>query len=450
MALRKFPEGFVWGVATSSYQIEGAWDEDGKGESIWDRFSHTPNRVLNGDTGDTACDHYHRMNEDIELLKTLGVKSYRFSIAWPRVLPDGRGKPNPKGLAFYERLVDGLLEAGITPNATLYHWDLPQVLQDAGGWPARETADAFARYAGLMFDTLGDRVPFWATFNEPWVISFLGHANGQFAPGIASVPAAYQCAHHLLLAHGKAVQEYRRRSLPGKIGIVLNTEYPVPASDSEADKAAAQRYFEEYISVFAEPLFKGSYPAMLMDWIGPMAPKIEDGDMDLIRQPIDFLGMNYYTSRLVHYSPSGGYLKLQTEPLTLPMSGHTEVGWGIYPPGMTALLRHYSETYPDLPPIYVTENGCAARDAAGTDDFVDDRDRVAYLREHFLAAQDALHAGVDLRGYYVWSFLDNFEWADGYRPRFGLVRVEYATQKRIPKRSFHWYRQVIEDNGVWE
>jgi len=450
MAFRKFPNNFMWGAAASSYQIEGAWNEDGKGESIWDRFCSRPGQVANGDTGEIACDHYHRWKEDVNLLKELGVKAYRFSVSWPRVLPGGHGQANPRGLAFYERLVDALLEASITPMLNLYHWDLPQELQDAGGWPARITTDRFAEYSDLMFRTLGDRVPYWVTFNEPWVISFLGYANGQMAPGISDHTQAYQTAHNLLVAHGKAVQAFRTRGLKGQIGIVLNTEYPVPESESQPDVDACRRFFEQYVTLFADPLFRGCYPAMLMDWIGPAAPKIEPGDLELIRQPLDFMGMNYYTSRKVGYDSAGGHLKARVSPLTMPMSGYTDVGWGIYPAGLTAMLRHYSETYPGLPPLFISENGAAANDVPDEKGFVADWERVAYLRAHIQAASDAIAAGVDLRGYFVWSLMDNFEWAEGYRPRFGIVRVNYETQQRIPKQSFAWYKQVIAENGLWE
>lgn len=451
MAFRKFPEGFIWGVATSSYQIEGAWNEDGKGESIWDRFCHQPNRIANGDTGDVACDHYHRWSEDLALLKTLNVRAYRFSISWPRVLPEGKGKPNPKGLAFYQRLVDALLEAGIIPFVNLYHWDLPQALQETGGWPNRDTVEHFVEYAVLMLETLGDRVPYWITFNEPWVISFLGYADGMMAPGLCDYTQAYQTAHHLLLAHGKTVQAFREwRNRGSKIGIVLNVEYPEPETDSPADRDACQRFLEQYVSLFADPLFKGQYPQMLMDWIGAMAPKIAPDDMTIIGSPMDFVGMNYYTARWVRYSPAG-HLKAFVSPRTMPMSGYTEMGWGIYPAGLTAMLLHYHENYGrNLPPMFLSENGCAARDVPDENGFVADWERIAYLRSHFLAASDAIRAGVDLRGYFVWSLLDNFEWAEGYRPRFGLVRVDYETQRRIPKKSFEWYRQVIVDNGLWE
>jgi beta-glucosidase len=449
MTMKKFPEGFLWGAATASYQIEGAWNEDGKGESIWDRFSHLPYRIRNGDTGDTACDHYHRMPQDVALMKELGLKSYRFSISWPRVLPAGHGQPNSKGLEFYDRLLDRLLEAGIQPNATLNHWDLPQAIQEAGGWPNRDTTSWFAEYARLMFDRLGDRVALWATHNEPFVVAFPGYGQGHMAPGIANISQAYQAAHHLLLSHGKAVEVFRQGNYSGEIGIVLNLDHSVPASESEADRAACQRHYEENLALFASPLFNGYYPETLFGWLGPAAPQVLPGDMELISRPIDWLGLNYYFSMEVAHDPRGGYLKLAARQKTLPMWGHTEMGWGIYPAGLTEVLLDFKDNYGN-PKMFITENGCAALDIPDGNGFVKDSERINYLRAHFLAAHEAVEAGANLKGYFVWSFMDNFEWAEGYTPRFGLVRVDYPTQARIPKQSFHWYREVIAANGLAE
>jgi beta-glucosidase len=454
MSLIEFPAGFMWGSATSSYQVEGAWNLDGKGESIWDRFCHTPQRVVNGDSGDIACDQYHRLDEDVALMAQLGLKTYRFSISWPRVLPVGRSAANPKGLDFYDRLVDRLLAAGIVPNATLYHWDLPQALQDEGGWPARTTVDAFADYARLMFERLGDRVALWATINEPWVVSFLGYGSGQMAPGIADASQAYQTAHHLLLAHGRAVQVFRQGGYHGQIGIALNCEHTLPVAgasrrEAEANKAACQRSHDQNIALFADPLFTGRYPAALMAWLGSMAPKLQPGDLETIASPIDFLGVNYYTTTRVAYDPNGGLLKIRNLPVTLPMWGHTEMGWGVYPDGLRHILLLFKEHYGN-PPMYITENGCATRDDPDANGFVDDRERIDFLRAHFLTAAAALRQGANLRGYYVWSLFDNFEWAEGYRQRFGLTRVDFDTLVRTPKHSFHWYKEVIAANGVWE
>jgi beta-glucosidase len=449
MATRKFPEGFLWGSATASYQIEGGWNDDGKGESIWDHYTHTPGMILKGDTGDVACDHYHHMPEDVSLMKGLGMKSYRFSISWPRVLPEGKGAVNAKGLGFYDRLVDKLLEAGIQPMVTLNHWDLPQALQNAGGWASRDSADWFADYARVMFEKLGGRVPFWATHNEPWVVAFMGYGMGLFAPGLADTTLAYQVAHNLLLSHGKAVQVFRQSHTKGGIGIVLNASHKAPASDKEEDQAAAQRALDFELGVFADPIFKGEYPQKLIKWLGPMAPKVQDGDMALIHAPLDFMGLNYYMGFDVAHDANGGLYKFSQVQKTLPMSGYTEVGWGVHPAGLKALLLHLKETYGN-PPVYITENGTAARDFPDGKGYVEDWERVNYLRSHLLAAHDAIQAGANLRGYFVWSLMDNFEWAQGFTPRFGIVRVDYATQKRVPKLSAHWYREVISRNTVDE
>ncbi len=442
----QFPEGFIWGAAASAYQIEGAWNEDGKGESIWDRFVRRPHNVLNGETGNVACDHYHRMPEDVALMKALGLRSYRFSISWPRVLPLGRGAVNQRGLDFYERLVDRLLAAGILPNAGLNHWDYPQALQEAGGWSNRESADWFADYARLVFDRLGDRVPFWTTHNEPWVIAFLGYGSGVFAPGICDTSQAYRAAHHLLLGHGKAVQVFRQGGYRGEIGIVLNLEHTVPASQSEADQAACGRAYEQNSGLFLEALFRGRYPEALWTWIGPHAPPVQADDFRLIQEPIDFLGVNHYRTEAVSYAQEGGILKAAFAPFSAPGWGQTEMGWGVDPPGLLAVLLDVKERYGSLR-VYQTENGCAFRDEPDEAGFVADWSRINFLRDHFRVAHEALEAGIDLRGYYVWSVLDNFEWARGYRPRFGLVRVNYETQERIPKQSARWYSEVIARNG---
>jgi beta-glucosidase len=351
MSLRQFPPGFLWGAATAAYQIEGAWNEDGKGESIWDRFTHRPYRIFNGDTGDVACDHYHRMPEDVGLMKELGLKTYRFSISWPRVLPEGRGRVNQKGIDFYERLVDKLLAAGIVPNATLNHWDLPQVLQEQGGWPNRDSVEWFGDYARLMFERLGDRVALWATHNEPWVVAFIGYALGDFAPGIADYSQAFQAVHHLLLGHGKAVQVFREGGYKGEIGIVLDLHPSQPATTSEADQAACRRRYEMAHGIFLDPLFKGHYPEKLLEWIGPQAPRIQAGDMNLINQPIDFLGVNYYMTFAVYFSSRGGLFKLETNYISAPNWGHTSMGWGINPPGLMATLLNLKENYVN-PKIY--------------------------------------------------------------------------------------------------
>jgi beta-glucosidase len=447
MAVRKFPDGFLWGAATAAYQIEGAWNEDGKGESIWDHFTHRPYTISNGDTGDVACDHYHRMPEDVALMQEMGLKSYRFSVSWPRVLPQGRGQVNQKGLDFYDRLVDRLLAAGIVPNATLNHWDLPQAVQERGGWPVRDTADWFADYARLLFDRLGDRVAFWSTHNEPHVIAYIGYGQGIFAPGLADYSKAYQTVHHLLLAHGKAVQAFRQGNYRGKIGIVIYFGNYVPASDSQADRDACQRAYDNMSAIFGDPIFKGRYPERLFEWIGPHAPEIRSGDLELIHQPLDFLGVNHYFTVQVAHEPRGGLLKLTERQVTSPGWGYTEMGWGINPDGIKAALLDLKDRY-DSPKILITENGCAMVDIPDEAGFVADWRRIDYLRSHIRAVHEAIEEGVDVRGYYVWSLMDNFEWAHGYGPRFGLVRVDYATGRRTPKQSTRWYSQVIADNSI--
>jgi beta-glucosidase len=442
-----FPQGFIWGAATSAYQVEGAWNADGKGENIWDRYSHRPGNVQNRETGDVAIDHYHRMPADVALMRSLGLKAYRFSISWARVLPEGHGRVNPAGLSFYDRLVDELLRAGVQPVGCLYHWDLPQAIFEAGGWPDRQATDWYAEYARLMFDKLSDRVYTWATFNEPRCTAFLGYGQAVMAPGIADTSQAYQTAHHLLLAHGKAVQLFRQGGYRGNIGIILDSEYSQPASNREEDQAAWQRYYENDTLVFTDPLFNGEYTASHMDWIGPMAPRILAGDMEIIKQPLDYLGINYYRATSIAFDPNGGYLKCRSAHRTLPMYGYTESGWGIYPQGLTRVLVALSQRY-TLPELYITENGCAVRDFPDPRGFAKDYERIHYLHDHIAAAYDAIQAGINLRGYYVWSLFDNFEWSEGYTPRFGLIRVDHDTLERIPRQSYYWYQQVIAGNGL--
>ena len=442
-----FPENFIWGVATAAYQIEGAWNEDGKGESIWDRFSHLPYKVHNGDHGDMACDHYHRMRDDLALMRDLGVKAYRFSTAWSRVLPSGRGQVNSKGLDFYDRLVDRLAEYEIKPVCTLYHWDLPQSLQDQGGWANRETTDWFAEYAQIMYDRLGDRVSHWATHNEPWVVAFLGHGTGLMAPGMADTSLAYQVMHHLLLSHGKALQAYRAGGYPGEIGIVVDIEHTQPASQSDADLEAWERYSNYYPWICTEPIFNGAYPAKLMEWLGPTAPKVKDGDLELIHQPVDFLGVNYYRGVEVRFDAGGGIHKCAVRQLTAPMCGYTNMDWGIYPDGLRSVLCQIRDKYGN-PKVFITENGCAAPDVLDTEGRVKDWQRVDYLRSHLSAAHSAIQKGANLGGYFHWSLMDNFEWAQGYSQRFGMVWIDFSNQNRVPKDSFHWYRAVIARNGL--
>jgi len=458
MDLPTFPPGFLWGAATASYQIEGAAHEDGRSPSIWDTFCQVPGAVDGGDTGDVACDHYHRYPQDVALLRDLGVGAYRFSVAWPRVIPTGRGAVNPKGLDFYHRLVDELLDAGIAPCATLYHWDLPQVLEDEGGWRVRSTAQAFADYAAVVHEALSDRVGMWITLNEPFCSSFLGYAEGRHAPGAQEGHGALAAAHHLMVGHGLAIQAMRANGpgTAGQLGITLNFNDVRPASGSAADAGAARRAACLSNEVFTEPILAGRYPAAEGETWGDGAEAIsdfsfrQDGDLALISTPIDFLGMNTYFPQVVADAPrdqadparrTAADIGARTvigddEPLTA-------MGWPIDPSIMTGLLGWLRTTYPGLPPVYITENGAAFADPVQADGTVHDNDRIAYLDAHLRAVRQAMDAGSDVRGYFCWSLMDNFEWAYGYAKRFGLVHVDYPTQTRTPKASYHWYRQLI-------
>lgn len=427
----KFPSSFQWGVATSSYQIEGAVNEGGRAPSIWDTFSHQPGKVDNNDTGDVACDHYHRWQSDLDLIKSLGVDAYRFSIAWPRVQPAGSGAWNPAGLAFYDRLTDGLLERGITPHVTLYHWDLPQALQDKGGWASRDTAKRFADYAQTMAERLGDRAASFSTHNEPWVTAVLGNQTGLFAPGLKDPVIARRVAHHLLLSHGLSLQAIRAAGVKAALGIVLNQSPATPATSSAEDVALAAREYALLVRWFAEPLLLGRYPTA-PDL--PVCEAIEPGDLETIAQPLDFLGINYYT-RI--------WSSTSNPPVPAPHAqGTSDMGWENYPEGLTELLCGLKRDYP-LPPVFITENGMAHRDVL-VDGKVDDQPRIEYMRTHLSALKAAIDAGVDVRGFFYWSLMDNFEWSSGYAKRFGLVHVDYQTQVRTPKESAHWYRRFIE------
>jgi beta-glucosidase len=445
----RFPEGFVWGVATSAYQIEGAVDAAGRGESIWDRFSATPGRTAGGATGAVACDHYHRYVEDLDLLAELGVDAYRFSIAWPRLFPEGAGPLNHAGLDFYERLVDGLLERGIQPAPTLYHWDLPQALQDRGGWVDRDTVGRFVDYATTVFDALGDRVGLWMTHNEPWMASFISHLRGVHAPGLQDLQAALRAAHHLLLSHGQAVAGFRAGGHDGGIGMALNLQPTYPASDRDEDRAAAYGSDGYTNRWFLDPLYRGSYPEDTIERFeraGARIDFVEDGDLATIAQPTDFLGVNYYSCRRISATDEEfGWKVEEPPPVGVPRSG---MDVEIFPEGLRDLLRRIHDDYGPLP-LYLTENGVPyLDDHVEEGGRVRDPDRIAFLRDHFAAAHRAIEDGVDLRGYFVWSFMDNFEWAAGYGPRFGLVHVDYGDLERTPKDSFRFYAQVVRDNGV--
>jgi beta-glucosidase len=440
--LSLFRGDFAWGVATSAFQIEGG-REDGKGESIWDRFAATSGRMP--DAGDVACDHYHRFEEDVALMAGLAVNAYRFSIAWTRVLPQGRGQINQAGLDFYRRLVDRLLAAGITPWATLYHWDLPQVLQDEGGWPARPTVDAFTEYTEVVTAALGDRVSHWITHNEPWVAAFLGHQQGVFAPGLTDWRLALAAAHHLLLSHGRAVDVIRGNVPDAVVGIALDCRPSAPASD-RAEDVAAQRHFDGFRNRwFFDPVFGKGYPDDIQAsyrergrWDGTL---VKVGDLETIGVPIDFLGLNYYTSVTV---AAGGEEDEETgvAPGSSPPPGYTEMGWPITPAALTDYLGHLHRRYGPKR-IVITENGASYSDGPGPEGTVSDQRRIDYLRDHIGAVEDALRQGVPMGGYFVWSLLDNLEWTHGFSQRFGLVWVDHATGRRIPKQSYHWYADRI-------
>ena len=433
-----FPADFVWGAATAAYQVEGAVDEDGRGESIWDRFCATPGKVRNGETGAVACDFYHRFPDDIRLMHELGLDAFRLSIAWPRIFPEGRGRVNQSGLDFYDRLIDELLAQGVQPFPTLYHWDLPQALEDEGGWVARSTAEAFVAYAEVVAERLGDRVPHWITHNEPWVAAWLGYGTGEHAPGRASTDGALAAAHHLLLSHGWATEAIRRVVPDAQVGITLVLSPAYPASDSEADRLAAQNADGSHNRWFLDPVFRASYPADLLESFAPSAPPVEDGDLESIAAPLDFLGVNYYRRQVVRANPEGG------PPLVVrdPDASYTAMDWEIYPMGLFDLLVRVRDDY-DPPPIYITENGAAFCDHVTHDGDVQDPERQAYVEAHVEAIASAIEAGVSMAGYFLWSFLDNFEWAHGYSKRFGIVYVDYPTLERVPKSSYRWYRDFI-------
>ncbi|WP_246944233.1 GH1 family beta-glucosidase [Bacillus pinisoli] len=445
--MRTFPKDFVWGAATAAFQIEGAAKEDGRGESIWDRFCRTPGKVANGDTGDVACNHYHLYQEDVQLLKDLNVDSYRFSISWPRIFPTETMTPNQQGLNFYKKLVNTLLEQGITPMATLYHWDLPQWLQDKGGWTNREIVQYFKQFAETMFRELGDTVKYWITHNEPWVVSYLGYGNGVHAPGHQDLQSFLSASHHILLSHGETVSLFREVGpTDGKIGITLNMATAYPADETAASMIAAQSWDGFLNRWFADPVFKGAYPNDMLDLYSDITnfSFIHDGDLKIISQPTDFLGINYYSIAYVKPSTEGEFhfLKAETVSSGKPV---TAMDWEIHPQGLTDLLIRLHNDYNGIP-IYITENGAAFDDTVDENGEIHDDLRLSYIEQHLEACLVAMESGVNLRGYYVWSFLDNFEWAFGYDKRFGVVYVDYETQKRTPKKSALWYRDMINTN----
>jgi beta-glucosidase len=449
LAAAGFPASFRWGVATSSYQIEGAVAEDGRTPSIWDTFCRTPGAVVGGDNGDVACDHYHRMPQDVALIKSLGVDTYRFSVAWPRVQPHGSGPVNAAGLGFYDRLVDELLGAGIDPWVTLYHWDLPQELEDAGGWPNRDTAYRFADYAMLVFDKLSDRVDTFTTLNEPWCSAWLGYHLGMHAPGRRDFDASISAIHHLLLGHGLATQRMRAAATtPKKFGITLNMGTSDPATDSQADRDAARRADGMGLRVYLDPLRYGRYPADMVEDLAARgsAFPVQDGDLEIISTPFDVLGVNFYFGQDFSGTDENGNTEdAQGRPVVrqvLPDTPRTAMDWPITPERFTQLLVRLHRDYPGLP-IVITENGAAFDDAADESGFVRDDGRTSYLAQHISAVAAARAQGVDVQGYFAWSLMDNFEWAEGYAKRFGIVHVDYETQKRTPKQSALWFRDHI-------
>lgn len=458
--MKTFPEGFTWGTATSSYQIEGAWLEGGKGHSIWDAFCHIPGKVRNGDTGDVACDHYHRFREDVELLARMGVNAYRFSISWPRILPAGYGTANQEGIRFYSELIDALLEHNITPFATLYHWDLPLALQlEFDGWLNPRIADFFRDYAEVCFANFGDRVKNWITLNEPWVVAILGYGQGVFAPGRISNSEPYLAAHNLIRAHAYAVDLYRNKfgGQGGRIGITNNCDWREPLTGSKEDRDAAERALEFFLGWFADPIYLGDYPASMRERVKERLPRFEPEDLALIRGSSDFCGLNHYTTMYaseagdeeveVDVYGNGGISEDQGVRLTNdPAWKQTVMGWNIVPWGLRKLLEWIDRRY-DHPEIIITENGCAFDDVP-VNGRIHDSERIDFLKGYLEECHTAIANGVNLTGYFLWSFMDNFEWALGYSRRFGVHYVDFKTLERIPKDSAEWYARVIKANGL--
>jgi beta-glucosidase len=436
----RIPERFLWGVATAAYQIEGAVDEDGRGPSVWDTFCHAPGKIRDGHTGDVACDHYHRWREDVGLIAGLGAGAYRFSIAWPRIQPDGRGLVNAAGLDFYDRLVDALAERGVAACPTLFHWDLPQPLEDNGGWLDRDTAYRFADYAAVVAERIGDRARMWITLNEPYIVMALGYGLGMHAPGRTLLLGALPAAHHQLLGHGLAVAALRDHGA-GEVAITNAYSPTEPETDSAADVTAAAAYDTLMNRVFTDPVLLGRYPD-LSAFPDADLSFVRDGDLKVISAPIDALGVNYYFPTRLRTLPDS---PLPFEMCAYPEAPATAFGWPVVPEGLHRLLGLLRDRYPGLPPIYVTENGCSYDDMPDAAGRVADPDRIAYLDGHIKAVRQAMDDGIDVRGYFVWSLLDNFEWSEGYHQRFGLVHVDYATQRRTPKSSYAWYRDLIAD-----
>lgn len=439
-----FPENFIWGAATASYQIEGAVNEDGRGKTIWDTFSHTPGKTRNGDTGDVACDHYHRYPEDIRLMQDLGISAYRFSFAWARILPQGRGAVNQAGLDFYDRLIDAVLEANIQPCPTLYHWDLPQALQDEGGWENRQTIEAFKQYTDVVTTHFGDRLKMWMTFNEPFVAALVGNFQGRHAPGNQDLGIALSVAHHLLVAHGRAVPIIRQNVSDAQVGIVLNLSHVMAEDPNNPEHIQAEQNQDGHVNRwFLDPIYHGTYPKDMWALYGDHVPTIEDGDMETIATETDFLGINYYTRAVVRSTDAP---PLNVERIN-PPGIKTEMGWSIYPQGLSDLLKRVHQEY-NPKAIYITENGAAFNDTVETDGSVNDEIRRDYIHKHLIECHQSIEAGVPLKGYFVWSMLDNFEWGLGYTKRFGIIRINYETLERTMKLSGKWYAGVVRENGL--
>ncbi len=450
MARVTFPDDFLWGTATSSYQIEGAWDRDGKGESIWDRFSHTPGRIADGSTGDTACDHYHRYRDDVALMRAMGLQAYRFSVSWPRILPAGKGPVNTAGLDFYSRLTDCLLEAGIQPLVTLYHWDLPLALHDLGGWANRDVAGWFGDYAAAVSRRLGDRVELWATLNEPQVFAMLGYFMGEHAPGITDPLKYLEVSHYINLAHGAGVQAIRAEAPSARVGTVLQLPPVYPRSDTEEDEKAARTLDGLLNRWYTEPVLIGRYPEDILDILRPLNLPIREEDMKQIHQPLDFAGLNLYTRVFAYHDPGVPLFEaMLDEHHPVPGAEYTAFDWEIYPPAIFESLMRFKNEWGD-PPVYVTENGMANEDQL-VQGRVEDTKRIRYLASYLAQVRRAMDQGVKVRGYFLWSFMDNFEWAEGYTKRFGIVHVDFDTLERTPKASAAWYSDLIRKGEyTWE
>lgn len=458
--MKTFPNDFIWGTATSSYQIEGAHNLDGKGPSIWDAFSSIPGKTFNNETGEIACDHYHKFKEDIQLMKNMGIKAYRFSISWSRIMPTGKDKVNEAGIAFYNELIDALLDAKITPWVTLYHWDLPLALQlEDDGWLGKKISDYFANYANVCFERFGDRVKNWITLNESWVVAILGYGQGVFAPGRISTSEPYLAAHHLILAHAKAFHVFREKysHQNGQIGITNNCDWREPLTNSEEDKAAAERALEFFLAWFADPIYKGDYPQVMKERLGEKLPKFSEKEKEMIKGTSDFFGLNHYTTMYAAHSDgtstdenvygNGGISEDQDVDLSLnPSWKVTLMQWAVVPWGCKKMLHWIKDRY-DNPEIYITENGCSYPDEL-VNGAIDDQERIDFYKEYLEACQEAISEGVKLKGYFAWSFMDNFEWASGYKMRFGLHYVDFKTLERTPKKSAIWFKGVTANNSV--